>query len=614
VLRGHALVVVGVAEVELGGDRTGAEVRTVLVVADESPGVEGGERRDSLRVGGGDPPADAPTQAIARDRERRACEIAEVVEVEGDYKWGGMVLVGVEVAKPRVIISVRVSTKEQQEQGFGWDNQMRRLPELVAEQGWEIAKRPDGTPGIYDEGFASTTAAAGDDLSLESRPVMQALLAELAIVQPTYLVCREVDRLHRDTLEWELLQHQLVRAGVEAIVQWPRLEGAPMIARLSESKDRAFASMQAVFASLTKSEMKTKLGNGRRERAAQGLPNGGQVPYGYRRGEPKGAFVVCEADAAVYDVMVGWAIEGLGYKSIATRLNRQGVATRSGGRRWFPTTVRGILESQAQLGMVRVQRNGVATWIPAKDQPAIISRERWEQAQAVIGSRKKYQDGRRRHVLAGLLKCSACGGTLKCKRKKITNKKGVVSRFPYYTCTAYSGECTGGYTITERVALGEIAEQINERLESTTDWTAPVSDDGIGDVEQRIGELEADEADAQRKVKRAHTAWVDADEMMAGIALEELHARQQTLKTIQTELATARQEYAQAMTAPSLQIDIEKLRTVLESWETLPDDNDRRTVLEAVIDHALVLPSGRERRLEIHWAPSPNIEAAAPTG
>lgn len=145
------------------------------------------------------------------------------------------------MAKPRVIISVRVSSKEQQEQCFGHANQLRRLPELVKEQGWEIAKRPDGTAGIYDEGFASTTAAEGDDLSLESRQVMQALLAELPHVQPTYLVCREVDRIHRSTLEWELLQHALVRAGVEGIVQFPSLDGAPLITRLSESKDLAFA-------------------------------------------------------------------------------------------------------------------------------------------------------------------------------------------------------------------------------------------------------------------------------------------------------------------------------------------------------------------------------------
>jgi site-specific DNA recombinase len=519
---------------------------------------------------------------------------------------------GTQMAKPTAIISVRVSSKEQQEQGFGWDNQIRCLPELVEAQGWEIAKRPDGTPGIYDEGFASTTAQAGDDLSLDSRPVMQALLAELAIVQPTYLVCREVDRLHRDTLEWELMQHQLVRAGVEGVVQWPNLQGAPMMARLSESKDRAFASMQAVFASLQKADMKAKLGNGRRERSAQGLPNGGPASYGLKRGEPKGPHLVDEAEASVYNQMVDLAIEGLGPKGIATRLNRQGVRTRSGGR-WIPITIKGILESQAQLGMVHVRRDGVRSWQPAKDQPAIISRERWEQAQAVIGSRKKYEDGRRRRVLAGLLRCSACGGTLRCKTKKFTNKKGVVSRYRYYSCKAYNRECAGNYSITERVALKEIAEQIKERLESTTEWVQSPAEDDIGEVEARIGELESELERAREKVKRAYTAYVDAPDDMASIALEELHRRQETCKAIETELGKKHKEYAQAMTAPSQDIDIEQLRAVLERWETLPDDNDRRMVLEAVIEHALVLPSGRERRLEIHWAAAPVVPVATAT-
>jgi hypothetical protein len=61
---------------------------------------------------------------------------------------------------------------------------------------------------------------------------MQTLLAELAVVQPTYLVCRDQDRLHRSSLEWELLQHQMVKAGVEDVMQWPNLQGAPIVTRL----------------------------------------------------------------------------------------------------------------------------------------------------------------------------------------------------------------------------------------------------------------------------------------------------------------------------------------------------------------------------------------------
>jgi site-specific DNA recombinase len=506
------------------------------------------------------------------------------------------------MSKPRVIISVRVSSKHQQEQGFGHANQLRMLPLLAAEQGWEIAKRPDGSPGIYDEGFASTTAAVGDDLSLESRPVMQQLLGELSHVRPTYLVCRELDRLHRDTLEWELMQHQLVRGGVEGVVQWPSLQGMPMITRLDESKDRAFASIQAVFASLQKADMKAKLGAGRRERAAQGLPYGGQVPYGYDR-VPKGPFVVNEAQAQTYAQIMEWVIEGLGPKAIATRLTRQGIPSPRGMAHWIPTTLLGIIESQAQLGMVRIRRNGVETWVPARDQPALITRERWEQAQAVLGSRKRYVDNRRRHALAGLLKCSACGYTLRHTVQRRNNAAGERRTYHYYQCQ-HNPRCTGRYAIAEGIALKEIARQLNERLNDTAEWTQPMVASEIGEVEKRISELESAAADASRKVKRAHTAWVDAEEGMASIALEELHVRQQTLKTIQTELEEARQGYARAMTEPSDAVDLDEIRALLLGWETLPDD-EKRMILEAVIDHAVVLPKGRGTRLDIHWVAAP---------
>lgn len=310
---------------------------------------------------------------------------------------------------------------------------MRRLPELVAEQGWEIANRPDGSPGIYDEGHALTTAAVGDDLSLQSRPVMQALLAELSHVQPTYLVCRELDRLHRSTLEWELMQHQLVKANVEAVVQWPTLQGAPLITRLAEDKDQAFASIQAVFSQLQKADLKAKTGAGRRERAAQGLPSGGRPPYGYERGIPKGPFVVNKVEAEIYLQIIAWTIEGLGALAIAKRLTRMGVPTMTGKGFWRVNTIRGIVSNQAQLGLVRVRRDGESVWITARDQPALIERDLWEKAQAVVASRKTRTDCRRRAALVGLLKCSACGHRLRRQTQKKRRRQAGRSRTRFTT-------------------------------------------------------------------------------------------------------------------------------------------------------------------------------------
>ena len=195
-------------------------------------------------------------------------------------------------------------------------------------------------------------------------------------------------------------------------MQWPSLQGMPMVTRLDESKDRAFASIQAVFASLQKADMKAKLGAGRRERAAQGLPYGGQVPYGYDR-VPKGPFVVNEAQAA--DLR---SDDGLGDRRARSEGRSQpGLLARALPVRgaWPTGSHPPSQESSRAKRSWAWSESGewCEKWVPARDQRPIITRERWEQAQAVLGSRKRYSDHQRRHALAGLLKCSACGYTLR---------------------------------------------------------------------------------------------------------------------------------------------------------------------------------------------------------
>jgi DNA invertase Pin-like site-specific DNA recombinase len=106
----------------------------------------------------------------------------------------------------RVIIAVRVSSDDQKTKGWGHEDQLRMLPVLVAEQGWEQATRPDGSPAIYDEGSVSTTTPLPEDeLRLLHRPVLAQLIKELPHTQPTWLVCRKLDRLHRNNLQYEYL-------------------------------------------------------------------------------------------------------------------------------------------------------------------------------------------------------------------------------------------------------------------------------------------------------------------------------------------------------------------------------------------------------------------------
>lgn len=507
------------------------------------------------------------------------------------------------MARARVIIAVRVSSEDQKERGYGHANQLRRLPELVAEQGWELARRPDGSPGLYDEGAASTSSEdeSDDGLGLASRPVLEQLIRELPDVQPTYLVCRKLDRLHRNNLQWEYLQHKLLGAGVEAIVQFPALDGRPELRRIGSPRERAWASMEATWASLEKAELKEKLMAARRERATRGLPNGGPAPYGYARPVARGPFVVLESEAAVYRAMVEWTIEGRGAAWIANRLTRDGVPTRSGTSGWTATTVRRILTSEAQTGMVRVRFDGVDRWEPGYEQEAIVTRERWELARSVVKARGGQPgENHRRHALAGLLRCSTCGRNLKAtvNRKVIA---GTRRTYWHYTCKIYNSGCTDGYSISERRALAELAEQIAARLDATEQWIEPETGTDLGPSEDRIATLAAELTDAERKVRRAHSAWIDADDDMAGIALDELRRRRDAAREISEQLDAARNAHATAVVNPSPSVDVDELRALLDGWLDFPDD-DKRAVLSAVIDHAVLLPPGRDRRLQIVWA------------
>ncbi len=441
----------------------------------------------------------------------------------------------------RVIIAVRVSSEEQKERGYGHANQMRRLPELVAEQGWELARRPDGRKAIYDEEDASTTAATGHDLSLDTRPVLKELLAELPQVQPTYLVCRALDRLHRSRLEWELLCGQLAKAGVAGIAQFPQLSGPPTITRLENIHDQTLAALQAAFAQLQKAELKVHLMNGRRERAHRGLPNGGRVPYGYSRPVKGGPFVVVMDEAAVYGQLIEWAVSGWGPAKMAKALNDRSTPTRNGATGWSATTVRRILESKAQLGMVRTWDG----WVPGEGMPAITEQDRWEMAHASLAERKRGNGGTntKRNALAGILRCSACGKTLKAYTNRPKRKGGADGEryaYKHYTCKIYNSGCSAGHSISERRALNELADHVDRRLKATQSWqnVQPDTPDP-GPLKDRVSELAKQRAKAEKDMKRAYEAYVDAEDDLRSVAAQTLNERKERLRAVRAQLEAA---------------------------------------------------------------------------
>jgi len=178
-----------------------------------------------------------------------------------------------------------------------------------------------------------------------------------------------------------------------------------------------------------------------------------------------------------------YLIEGLGYKGIADRLNRNKIPsprcrTRKNGKlgQWASTTIMAMLKNPAYTGdMVwnrrsnakfhrisdkqamamktlpgnEVYHNGEEDWIVHKDaHPALITRDRYNRVQAKIKATQNYgyansyrcgNGAKSPYLLVGLIKCMNCGHNW-TGYKTIKGRKRLDGSNPityYYACNGY---------------------------------------------------------------------------------------------------------------------------------------------------------------------------------
>lgn len=142
----------------------------------------------------------------------------------------------------------------------------------------------------------------------------------------------------------------------------------------------------------------------------------------------------------IFELFVG----GTGQNGIARTFNDEGLETFGRGNskalHWRPTYVRKILSSQAVIGtMTPTIDDGRTRTAQAPVEgyfPAVIDRELWERAQALVDTNRLRRPGpsslKTQNVLAGLARCPHCGGTM-TRVYKGTGKKGG---YPTLVCVA----------------------------------------------------------------------------------------------------------------------------------------------------------------------------------
>jgi len=182
----------------------------------------------------------------------------------------------------------------------------------------------------------------------------------------------------------------------------------------------------------------------------------------------------------------------------------------------------------------------------ARKYEAIVSRELWEQVQAVMAGRgaRKTRKVKQDLAFSGLITCGHCGCALVGDIKK--------DRYRYYRCSHYKGACSEPYTREE-----VLEQKFTEMLKGITfsddvlAWAADVMQDSHADErkghEDAIARLQQEHQRVQGRIEAMYVDKLDGriDGDFYDRKATEFRARQARLKSDIETHRTAMQTYAE---------------------------------------------------------------------
>lgn len=212
------------------------------------------------------------------------------------------------VLRPRLIGYIRVSTREQADEGWSLDAQSERLHEEAERRGYDLTI-------IADEGYSGRT---------DNRPGLQEALRQLKRKEASGLMVTRLDRLARSVQHFTSFISTAQRQGWGVVVLDFDLD-------TSTPNGRLVAHILAAVAQW-ESEM---IGQRTREGMAEAKAQGARFGATRQVSDQTVAHIVAECG------------KGNSFRLVAEDLDAAGVPTPGGGKRWYASTVRGIWRAAA---------------------------------------------------------------------------------------------------------------------------------------------------------------------------------------------------------------------------------------------------------------------------
>ncbi len=331
----------------------------------------------------------------------------------------------------QVVLYARVSSKEQEKEGFSIPAQLRLLREYANSKGFVTAHEFTDVETAKQSGRTNFGEMLG-------------YLRKHAGVCRTILV-EKTDRLYRNFKDYVTVDE----LGVEVHL----VKENEIISRDSRSSEQFAHGIKVLMARNYSLNLGEETKKGMTEKARAGIyPS--YAPVGYRNvnGTNGKRTIASDADTApVITEILGRFEQGHhSVKSLVREMNADGLRLR--GRRLQSSVVHHILRNRIYSG--DFDWNGVT--YTGTHEP-LVSRETWQRVQQLLDARAENHTRKVKHDFpyTGLVYCGHCGCVLVGELKK--------RRYVYYHCTGNRGKCPEPYTRQE-VLCGEFANVLRELI------------------------------------------------------------------------------------------------------------------------------------------------------